>query len=64
MAICIGYTFIVTSNIFAIYPAIYTRKAFDAAKDAIVFSQNNGYDFSNLTSKLFIWNHDNTICIT
>ena len=48
----LGTLFIVTSNIFAIYPAIYTRKAFDAAKDAIVFSQNNGYDFSNLTSKL------------
>ena len=36
----LGTLFIVTSNIFAIYPAIYTRKAFDAAKDAIVFSQN------------------------
>ena len=48
----LGTLFIVTSNIFAIYPAIYTRKAFDAAKDAIVFSQNDGYDFSNLTSKL------------
>tara|TARA_B100000963_G_scaffold83739_1_gene71359 strand:+ start:1904 stop:3667 length:1764 start_codon:yes stop_codon:yes gene_type:complete len=48
----LGTLFVVTSNIFAIYPAIYTRKAFDAAKDAIVFSQNNIYDFSNLTSKL------------
>ena len=35
----LGTLFIVTSNFFAIYPAIYTRKAFDAAKDAIVFSQ-------------------------
>ena len=48
----LGALFVITSNIFAIYPAIYTRKAFDAAKDAIIFSQNSGYDFSNLTSKL------------
>ena len=31
----LGIIFVVTSNIFALYPAIYTRKAFDTAKQAI-----------------------------
>ena len=46
-----GIFFVVTSNIFALYPAIYTRKAFDAAKEAIESSHGN-YDFINLTSIL------------
>ena len=28
-----GIFFVVTSNIFALYPAIYTRKAFDVDKE-------------------------------
>ena len=47
-----GALFVVTSNIFALYPAIYTRKAFDAAKEAIETSQTSNYDFSELTSTL------------
>ena len=47
-----GTFFVVTSNVFALYPAIYTRKAFDAAKEAIELSQNSSYDFSYLTSTL------------
>ena len=46
-----GIFFVVTSNIFALYPAIYTRKAFDAAKEAIE-SSHGSYDFINLTSIL------------
>ena len=42
----------VTSNVFALYPAIYTRKAFDTAKEAIEKSQNINYNFSELTSTL------------
>ena len=45
----LGTFFVVTSNIFALYPAIYTRKAFDAAKEAIESSQTSNYDFSELT---------------
>ena len=48
----LGTFFVVTSNIFALYPAIYTRKAFDAAKQAIESSQSSNYDFSDLTSTL------------
>ena len=48
----LGTFFVVTSNIFALYPAIYTRKAFDAAKEAIESSQTSNYDFSELTSTL------------
>ena len=48
----LGTFFVVTSNVFALYPAIYTRKAFDAAKEAIESSQNSNYDFSDLTSIL------------
>ncbi|MGB2457857.1 MAG: ABC transporter ATP-binding protein, partial [Flavobacteriales bacterium] len=48
----LGTFFVVTSNVFALYPAIYTRKAFDAAKEAIESSQNSSYDFSDLTSTL------------
>ena len=48
----LGTFFVVTSNIFALYPAIYTRKAFDAAKEAIESSQTINYDFSELTSTL------------
>tara|TARA_B100000886_G_C20423592_1_gene492789 strand:+ start:1076 stop:2833 length:1758 start_codon:yes stop_codon:yes gene_type:complete len=47
-----GTFFVVTSNIFALYPAIYTRKAFDAAKEAIESSQESSYDFTSLTSIL------------
>ena len=48
----LGTFFVVTSNVFALYPAIYTRKAFDAAKEAIESSQNSSYNFSDLTSTL------------
>jgi len=48
----LGTFFVVTSNIFALYPAIYTRKAFDAAKEAIELSQSSSYDFTDLTSTL------------
>lgn len=48
----LGAFFVITSNIFALYPAIYTRKAFDTAKEAIETSQTSNYDFSELTSTL------------
>ena len=48
-----GVFFIVVSNIFALYPAKYTRKAFDLAKEAIEQSQiQNNVDYSSLTSTL------------
>ena len=48
----LGIIFVVTSNIFALYPAIYTRKAFDTAKEAIERSQNINFNYSDLTSTL------------
>lgn len=48
----LGTIFVVTSNIFALYPAIYTRKAFDTAKEAIEASQYVNFNYSDLTSKL------------
>ncbi|MBL6873326.1 MAG: ABC transporter ATP-binding protein [Flavobacteriales bacterium] len=49
----IGVVFVVVSNLFALYPAVFTRKAFDTAKEAIELSQNNGtVDFDSLTSTL------------
>ena len=48
----LGTFFVVISNVFALYPAIYTRKAFDASKEAIESSQSSSYDFSDLTSSL------------
>lgn len=48
----LGIIFVVTSNIFALYPAIYTRKAFDTAKEAIEKSQNINFNYSELTSTL------------
>ena len=48
----LGTFFVVISNVFALYPAIYTRKAFDASKEAIELSQSSSYDFSDLTSSL------------
>ena len=49
----IGVIFVVVSNVFALYPAVFTRKAFDTAKEAIVLAQNNGnVDFESLTSTL------------
>ena len=48
-----GIFFVVTSNIFALYPAIFTRKAFDTAKETIELSQNTtDFDYSSLTSSL------------
>ena len=41
----LGIFFVVTSNVFALYPAIYTRKAFDAAKETIESSQNSRFRF-------------------
>lgn len=49
----IGVIFVVVSNVFALYPAVFTRKAFDTAKEAIELAQNNGnVDFESLTSTL------------
>ena len=48
----LGIIFVVTSNIFALYPAIYTRKAFDTAKEAIERSQNINFNYPELTSTL------------
>ena len=47
-----GIFFVVTSNIFALYPAIYTRKAFDAAKEAIE-SSHGSIDFISCSSLVF-----------
>ena len=49
----IGVVFVIVSNVFALYPAVFTRKAFDTAKEAIELGQNNGnIDFDSLTSTL------------
>ena len=49
----IGVIFVIFSNVFALYPAVFTRKAFDTAKEAIELGQNNGnVDFESLTSTL------------
>lgn len=51
-----GVFFIVVSNIFALFPAQYTRKAFDSAKLAIEKSKTNEfYDFNDLTQKLLFF---------
>ena len=52
----IGVFFVVVSNIFALYPAVYTRKAFDTAKQAIELAQNNLIvDYTELTSTLLFF---------
>ena len=49
MAFLAGIFFVVVSNIFALYPAIFTRKAFDTAKSAIESAKTNtGVDFPTL----------------
>jgi len=49
----IGVVFVIVSNVFALYPAVFTRKAFDTAKEAIELGQNNGnIDVESLTSTL------------
>lgn len=51
-----GVFFIVVSNIFALFPAQYTRKAFDSAKLAIEKSKTNEFfDFNDLTQKLLFF---------
>ena len=50
----VGVFFVVVSNIFALYPAKYTRMAFDRAKEAIS-TQNqlkNNIDYNELTQTL------------
>lgn len=49
----VGVCFVVISNVFALYPAIFTRKAFDTAKMAIEDAQTNSIvDYSSLNSNL------------
>ena len=51
-----GVFFIIVSNIFALFPAQYTRKAFDTAKLAIEQSKTNEFfDFNDLTQKLLLF---------
>ena len=39
----LGSFFVVISNVFALYPAIYTRKAFDVAKEASIVFRNDAH---------------------
>ena len=50
----LGVFFVVISNLFAIFPAVYTRKSFDLAKEAIVSSQSE-YNFTDLTHTLLYY---------
>ena len=47
-----GIFFVVTSNIFALYPAQYVRKAFDTAKEVIEANKNNSQNINELTEPL------------
>ena len=47
-----GVFFVVTSNIFALYPAQYVRKAFDTAKEVIEANKNNAQNINELTEPL------------
>ncbi|MBF90665.1 MAG: ABC transporter [Flavobacteriales bacterium] len=47
-----GVFFVVTSNIFALYPAQYVRKAFDTAKEVIEANKNNSQNINELTEPL------------
>ena len=48
----LGVFFVVTSNIFALYPAQYVRKAFDTTKDIIEANKNNAQNIDDLTEPL------------
>ena len=47
-----GIFFVVTSNIFALYPAQYVRKAFDTTKEIIESNKNNAQNINDLTEPL------------
>ena len=47
-----GIFFVVTSNIFALYPAQYVRKAFDTTKEIIEANKNNTQNINDLTEPL------------
>ena len=48
----LGVFFVVTSNIFALYPAQYVRKAFDTTKEVIEANEKNAYNINELTEPL------------
>ena len=48
----LGVFFVVTSNIFALYPAQYVRKAFDTTKEIIEANKNNAQNINDLTEPL------------
>lgn len=48
----LGVFFVVTSNIFALYPAQYVRKAFDTAKEVIEASKSGAQNINELTEPL------------
>jgi len=48
----LGFFFVATSNIFALYPAQYVRKAFDTAKKFIEVNKNNSQNINELTETL------------
>lgn len=48
----LGVFFVVASNIFALYPAQYVRKAFDTAKELIEANKNNVQNINELTEPL------------
>ena len=50
-----GIFFVVTSNIFALYPAQYVRKAFDTTKEIIEANKNNAQNINDLTEPLLIF---------
>lgn len=52
LRLLVGVFFIVTSNIFALYPARFVRKAFDTVKAAIEQSAQTESDLSALTEPL------------
>jgi len=48
----IGTFFVIISNIFALYPAQYVRKAFDTAKNIIETNKDNAQNINDLTEPL------------
>ena len=53
----VGVCFVIISNIFALYPAKYTRMAFDKAKESITAQTSNSsiFDNSELTQSLLFF---------
>lgn len=55
MRLLFGIFFVVISNIFALYPAQFVRKAFDTTKEIIEANKNNAQNINELTEPLLFF---------